>query len=97
VLKIPPQRILVALNHRTSQGVIDRARAESTLGQTLICEFEFEGPRLDQAAVRGEILSLTEPRGSMARATGQIASTLDPQGAPPAQAPAGRKKILGRR
>ncbi|MBJ7596947.1 MAG: hypothetical protein DLM67_08465 [Candidatus Nephthysia bennettiae] len=96
VLKIPRQRIVVALNHRTSQGVIDRARAESTLGQPLICEFEFEGPKLDQAAVRGEMLSLTEPRGSMARGTGLVASMLDPEGAPPAQ-PAPGRKILGRR
>jgi CRP-like cAMP-binding protein len=96
VLRIPRQRILVALNHRSAQGVIDRARAESTLGQPLTCEFDFEGPKLDQAAVRGEILSLIEPRGSMARASGLIASLLDPQGAPPAQPQAGRK-VFGRR
>ena len=91
VLKIPRSRVMVALNQRTSRGVISGAAAESALGQPLLCEFQFEGPKLDQAAVRGEILSLSEPRGSMARATARIASVLDPQAPPTGQQPqAGR-------
>jgi pilus assembly protein CpaE len=95
VMKIPRSRIMVALNQRSSRGVIDGAAAQSALGRPLVCEFQFEGPKLDEAAVRGEILSLTEPRGSMARATGQIASVLDPQGAPSAQPPPAGRKVLG--
>ena len=85
VLKLPPSRVLLALNHRSPKSVIDRAAIERALQQPLLCEFQFEGTRLDQAAVRGEILSLSDPRGAMARSTGQVASAFDVL---PAQRPA---------
>lgn len=80
VLRIPRSRILIALNQRSPRGVISGAGAASTLAQPLVCEFQFEGNKLDEAAVRGQILSLSEPRGSMARATATISAVLDPEG-----------------
>jgi pilus assembly protein CpaE len=76
VLRVPHSRVMVALNHRTPRGVIDRAAVERTVGQPLLCEFPFEGPKLDETAVRGEILSVTDPRGPMARATALVATAL---------------------
>ncbi|MDQ6922027.1 MAG: cyclic nucleotide-binding domain-containing protein [Candidatus Dormibacteraeota bacterium] len=95
VLRVPRSRVMVALNQRTSRGVVSGASAEAALGRPLVCEFQYEGPKLDEAAVRGEILSLSEPRGSMARATTQIASALDPQGPPPGRPPAAEGGIRG--
>jgi pilus assembly protein CpaE len=95
VLRVPRSRVMVALNQRTSRGVVSGASAEAALGRPLVCEFQYEGPKLDETAVRGEILSLSEPRGSMARATTQIASVLDPQGPPPGRPPAAEGGVRG--
>jgi hypothetical protein len=60
----------------------------------MVCEFQFEGTKLEESAVRGQILSLSDPQSSIARATGQIAAGLDPQAAPlAASSPA--KKVDG--
>jgi pilus assembly protein CpaE len=94
VLKLPPSRVMLALNHRSPRSVIDRAAVESTLQQAMVCEFQFEGTKLEESAVRGHILSLSDPQSSIARATGQIAAGLDPQAAPlAASSPA--KKVDG--
>jgi CRP-like cAMP-binding protein len=92
VLKLPPSRVMLALNHRSPRSVIDRAAVETTLQQALVCEFQFEGTKLEESAVRGQILSLSEPQSSMARATGQIAAGLDQQQPAPvaASSPAGK-------
>jgi pilus assembly protein CpaE len=95
VLEIPPSRVMVALNHRSPQRVIDRAAVERALGEVLTCEFLFEGAKLEEAGVRGEILSLSDPRGSMARATSQLAAALDQQVATASHAPRPGRKIFG--
>jgi pilus assembly protein CpaE len=79
VLKLPPSRVMLALNHRSPRSIIDRAAVERTLEQAMVCEFQFEGTKLDESTVRGQILSLSDPQSSMARATGQIAAGLDPK------------------
>jgi pilus assembly protein CpaE len=95
VLRIPRSRVMVALNQRSPRGVISGAGAAAALGQPVVCELQFEGAKLDEAAVRGEILSLSEPGGSMARASAQIASVIDPGGFPPVPPPGKDRKGRG--
>jgi Flp pilus assembly CpaE family ATPase len=76
VLKIVPSRVLVALNHRAPNGVIDRGAVQRSLGQELVCEFPFQGPKLDEAAIRGQVLSVSDPRSSMARTTALLGERL---------------------
>jgi Flp pilus assembly CpaE family ATPase len=97
VLRIPRSRGMVALNHRCPPGVIDRAAAERALGQPVACEIGFEGAKLEQAAVRGELLVLSEPRGPMALATTRIAAMVDPQEAAVQQPPPRKRKLRGLR
>lgn len=76
VLRIPPPKVMVVLNHRSPKGVIGRQEVERQLGRELLCELQFEGSKLDEAWLNGDLLSLTEPRSSMARGMGAIVDAL---------------------
>ena len=76
LLRIPPAKVMVALNHRGPKAAIGRADIERHLREELVCEFQFEGSKLDEAAIRGEVLSVADARSSMARATAAIAQAL---------------------
>jgi pilus assembly protein CpaE len=76
LLRVAPSHLLIALNHRAPKGAIGRAEIERHLGSKLLCEFHFEGAKLDEAGIRGEILSVAEPKGAMARAAGVVLEAL---------------------
>lgn len=76
VLKIPQGKVMVALNHRGPKASIGGADVERQLHQELVFEFQFEGSKLDEAGIRGEVLSVADPRSSMGRGTAAIAGIL---------------------
>lgn len=76
VLKILPSRVMVALNHRTPKAVIGVAELEKHINHPVVCEVPFEGSKLDEAAMRGEILSVADPRSGIARAVSVVAEIL---------------------
>jgi hypothetical protein len=86
---------MVTLNHRSPRRVIDRAAVERALREALICALQLEGAKLDEAAVRGEILSRSDARGSMAGAASQLEAALDQPVRTVSQARRAGMKILG--
>jgi pilus assembly protein CpaE len=97
VLRVPDSKLILALNQRAPSGVIDRAAVERSLGHPLLCEFPFEGTKLAEAVMRGEILSVTEPLGQMARAAAAIAAAIGAEGVAPVPVPAARQEKRKRR
>jgi Flp pilus assembly CpaE family ATPase len=92
VLRVPESKVMVALNHRAPGGVIDRAAVELSVGHPLLCEFSFEGAKQDEAAMRGEILSVVEPEGPMARASSAIAVAMGAEAVAPVPAESQQKR-----
>lgn len=78
VLHIGPERVMVAVNHRSQRELIDSSEVAKQLKRPILCEFQYEGSRLEELALReGAPLSVSDPRSSMARGTAVIAEQLD--------------------
>ena len=76
VLNIVPGRIVIVLNNKTPKPVVGREDIERTLKQSIAAEIGFDGSKPDEAGVRGEILTLTDPKSTIARASHEIADIL---------------------
>jgi Flp pilus assembly CpaE family ATPase len=76
VLNIVPGRIIVALNNKTPKPVVGREDIERTLKMEMTTEIPFDGSKPDEAAVRGEILLLADPKSTIAKAAHEIAENL---------------------
>jgi pilus assembly protein CpaE len=79
VLDIPAGRVTVLLNHPRPATQVSRVDIERALGRAVAGEIPFDGPRFDQATVRGEILSVVEPGGRTARAIRELGDLVTPR------------------
>ena len=62
VLNIVPGRVILAMNNKMPKPVVSKEDVERTLKQEIVCEFKFDGSKPDEAAVKGEILVLSDPK-----------------------------------
>jgi MinD-like ATPase involved in chromosome partitioning or flagellar assembly len=96
VLNIVPGRVILALNNKVPKSVVGKEDVVRTLKQELAVEIDFDGTKPDEAAVKGEILVLTDPKSAIARGVEQLAGMI---AGSTASVPKGEKKgfKLGRR
>jgi MinD-like ATPase involved in chromosome partitioning or flagellar assembly len=97
-LGTPDDRLSVVLNHRSIKPAVGRAAVERALKRAVDLEIEFDGPRPDQAAVDGVVLSLSNPKSEIARGAEALAALLDfkhgrPRGADDPKSGAGEEVI----
>ena len=76
VLNIVPGRVILALNNRVPKSVVSKEDVVRTLKQELSVEIDFDGTKPDEAAVKGEILVLTDPKSAIARGVEQLAQMI---------------------
>jgi CRP-like cAMP-binding protein len=76
VLGIVPSRVLLAINNKTPRPVVGREDIERTLRQEVAVEFAYDGSKPDEAAVKGEILALTDPRSAVSRGAEALAAAI---------------------
>jgi CRP-like cAMP-binding protein len=77
VLSIVPGRVIIAMNNKMPKPVVSREDVERTLHQEIACEFNFDGNKPDEAAVKGEILVLSDPKSFVARGVNELADILN--------------------
>jgi Flp pilus assembly CpaE family ATPase len=76
VLNIVPGRVILALNNKVPKSVVSREDVVRTLKQELAVEIDFDGTKPDEAAVRGEILVLTDPKSAISRGAETLAQLI---------------------
>lgn len=99
-LGTPEDRITVVLNNRTAKPAVSRPAVERALKRAVDVEVGFDGARPEQAALGGVILSLTDARSEITRATEALAAQLvarhtAPPDVPPDPAPAVSPEVVG--
>ncbi|HKB18339.1 MAG TPA: hypothetical protein VKF28_04835, partial [Candidatus Dormibacteraeota bacterium] len=76
VLNIVPGRVILALNNKVPKSVVSKEDVVRTLKQELAVEIDFDGTKPDEAAVKGEILVLTDPKSALSRGAEQLAQII---------------------
>jgi len=76
-LGTPHDRLTVVLNNRSLKPVVARQAVERMLKRPVDVEVGFDYSRPDQAAVNGEILSITNPRSEIAKGAEALADLLE--------------------
>jgi Flp pilus assembly CpaE family ATPase len=76
-LGVPPDEVSVLLNHRSAKPAVLRTSLERMLGRPVDVEMLFDGGRPDEAALHGNILSLTDPRSEVTRGAEALARRLE--------------------
>lgn len=66
-LGTPDDRLTIVLNNRSPKPAVSKPAVERMLKRKVDVEVSFDGARPDQAALTGEILSLTDPRSEITR------------------------------
>jgi Flp pilus assembly CpaE family ATPase/CheY-like chemotaxis protein len=77
VLGIAVARIHVVLNHRSPDGSIGKREIEAVIKAKISTEIRHEGRKPEHAALKGELMVLTEPASSIARAADLLAGLLN--------------------
>jgi pilus assembly protein CpaE len=76
-LGVSPDRISIVLNHRNTTKAVPRSGIERMLGRAVDVEIPFDAARPDEAAVHGNILSLTDPKSELSKAADILADLLE--------------------
>src|SRR2546426_3973237 len=76
-LGTPHNRLTVVLNHRSEKPAVSRPAVERKLKRRVDIEVGFDEMRPEQAAVDGEILSITNPRSEIAKGAEALADLLE--------------------
>ena len=76
-LGVPPEEVSVLLNHRSAKPAVQRASLERMLGRPVDIEMLFDGGRPDEAALHGNLLSLTDPRSEITKGVEALARRLE--------------------
>ena len=76
-LGTPYDRLSVVLNNRSVKPAVTRSAVERMLKRKVDIEVGFDYSRPDQAAVNGEILSITNPRSEITKGADALAALLD--------------------
>ena len=95
VLQIVPGRVIIAMNNKIAKPVVGREDVERTLKQQINVEIGYDAAKADEAAVKGEILVLTDARSAIARGAEQLASIVAGLKPDDAKATGGFAKKLG--
>ena len=74
---MPPDQVSVLLNHRSAKPAVLRASLERMLGKQVDVEMLFDGGRPDEAALHGNILSLTDPRSEVTKGVEALSRRLE--------------------
>jgi Flp pilus assembly CpaE family ATPase len=77
--------------------VVGKEDVVRTLKQELSVEIDFDGTKPDEAAVKGEILVLTDPKSAIARGVEQLAQMISGSTATESKEKKGGGFKLGRR
>lgn len=76
-LGVPEAALKLVLNNRTPKPVLERAAVERLLKRAIEVEVGFDGSRPGLAGMRGEIVSLTQPRSELTRGSEELADLLE--------------------
>jgi MinD-like ATPase involved in chromosome partitioning or flagellar assembly len=76
-LGTPDDRLTVVLNNRSPKPAVLKPAVERMLKRRVDVEVAFDGTRPEQAALSGEILSLTDPRSEITRGAQALADILE--------------------
>jgi len=76
-LGVPPDEVSVLLNHRSAKSAVLRASLERMLGRPVDVEMFYDGGRPDEAALHGNLLSLTDPRSEITKGVEALARRLE--------------------
>jgi pilus assembly protein CpaE len=76
-LGTPDDRLTVVLNHRSPKPAVSKPAVERMLKRKVDVEVSFDGAKPEQAALSGEILSLTDPRSEITRGAQALADILE--------------------
>jgi len=76
-LGIPTDQVSVLLNHRGLKPAVLRPSLERMLGKPVDVEMLFDGGRPDEAALHGNILSLTDPKSEVTKGVEALANRLE--------------------
>jgi pilus assembly protein CpaE len=76
-LGTPADHVTIALNHRSAKAALQRGGVERMLGRAVDVEVMCDGSRADEAAVRGAILSLTDPKSEISKGAEALADRIE--------------------
>jgi MinD-like ATPase involved in chromosome partitioning or flagellar assembly len=76
-LGVPADEVSVLLNHRGAKPAVLRPSLERMLGKPVDVEMLFDGGRPDEAALHGNILSLTDPKSEVTKGVEALANRLE--------------------
>ena len=85
-LGAPDDRLTVVLNHRSIKPVVSKAAVERAMKRAVDVVIDFDGPRAEQAAIDGVVLSLTNPKSEITRGVETLAALLDGRHSPAREA-----------
>ena len=66
----------MVLNNRTPKPAVLRPAVERMLKRAVDVEIAFDGPKPDQAALTGTILSMADPRSEISRGAHELAGII---------------------
>jgi len=76
-LGTPDDRLTIVLNNRTPKPAVSKPAVERMLKRSVDVVVSFDGAKPDQAALTGEILSLTDPKSEITRGAQALADILE--------------------
>ena len=76
-LGTPHDRLAVILNNRSLRPAVHRTAVERMLKRPVDIEVAFDGARADQASLKAEILSLSNPHSELTRAAESLAELIE--------------------
>jgi pilus assembly protein CpaE len=77
VLGFPPDRVNIILNSRSPRPAVTKTAVERRLNATVAVEVGYDGSRPEEAALSGQILSLSEKSSEVSRGARRIVELLD--------------------
>ena len=77
VLKLAAGHVHLVVNHRASAATVGRQEIEKLLGVEIAVEIRHDGPRPEEAALKGEILAVSASKSPIAKAAASLARLID--------------------
>src|SRR5918911_1069567 len=79
ILHIAPGRVVLTLNTKSPKAAVSKEDVERSLKLRVTCEYAYDGSKPEEAAVRGEILVLSDPKSAITRGTMSLSQMLESQ------------------
>lgn len=87
MLGMPPDRVLLVMNHRAQGAGLSRDAVERGAGRQVALEIAYDGARPETAATHGRIVALESTRSEIARSAEALAALLESLHSPAALEP----------